>query len=112
MKYKQIFKKFSDNNTNLNITRFTYSEDSDHLLLVINNDYFTILSITQDADDRYYITEGVLEDPFDVFYEENLVELGIMTEEDIAERHKTIEEKNKSKLYENYLRLKAMFEPH
>lgn len=112
MKAKQIFKKFNDKNMNLNITGFTYSQDSEHFLLVINNDYFTVLSIKQDDDDRYYITEGEVEDPFNVFYEEDLKELGIMTEDEIAARHKRIEEKNKNKLYENYLRLKAMFEPH
>lgn len=112
MKAKQIFEKFSDENLNLNITGFTHSPDSDHLLLVINHDYFTVLSIKQDDDDRYMITEGEVEDPFNIFYEEDLKELGVMTEEEIAERHKKSVDKNKEFMYKEYLRLKTMFEPN
>lgn len=108
----KIFNEFSDNKKEIKITGYTFSPDMDHLLFVIDNERFTILSTKQDDEDRYILTEDEITDPFGIFYEESLEELNIMTSDEIAARHKIIKEINKNERYKEYLRLKAIFEPN
>lgn len=108
----KIFNEFSDDKKEIKITGYTFSPDMDHLLLIINNEHFTVLSTKQDDEDRYIITEDEITDPFGIFYEESLEELGIMTSNEIAHLHKIFKEQRKNDLYKEYLSLKAIFEPH
>lgn len=108
----KIFNEFSNDKKEIKITGYTFSPDMDHLLLVIDNEQFTVLSTKQDDEDRYIITEDEIADPFGIFYEESLEELNIITSDEIDLRHKIFNEQRKNELYKEYLSLKAIFEPN
>ena len=107
-----LFNEFSDNKKEIKITGYAYSMDSDKLLLTIDNDLFTVISITQDDDDRYFLVEQLGNSPIDSFYEEDLFELKIYNKEEYKQETEKWYQFQKDVQYNEYLRLKAIFEPN
>jgi hypothetical protein len=107
-----LFNQFSVNKREIKITGHAYSMDSDKLLLTLDNDLFTVISIKQDDDDRYFLTEQLGESPIDSFYEEDLFELEMYTKEQYKQETEKWYQFQKDLQYNEYLRLKAIFEPN
>lgn len=107
-----LFNQFSDAKKKIKITGYTYSIDSDKLLLTIDDDLFTIISIIPDDGDNYYLVEPLGESPFDSFYEEDLFELKIYNKEEYKQETEKRYQFQKERQYSEYLRLKSIFEPN
>lgn len=107
-----LFNLFSENKKEIKLTGYTYSMESDKLLLTVEDNLFTIISITPDDDDRLYLVEKITNEPFDDFYRQNLLELEICTEKELEQYYKKQKEDIRKCEYNQYLRLKAKFEPN
>lgn len=91
-----------------------YSINEDKILLLFEN-YFTIISITANTDEdpiKPFILSNENRYIFDDFYEEDLIELGICTQEEINENCAQRIQHHKELQYAQYLALKKIFEPN
>ena len=78
-------------------------------------DYFTIVSITANTYEdpiNPFILSNENRYIFDDFYEEDLIELGVCTKEDIDEGYYQKAQHHRNLQYAQYLALKKIFEPN
>jgi len=107
-----LFNLFSENKKEIKITGYSYSMDSDKLLLTVDDDLFTVISIIPDDGNNYYLAEQIEDEILNDFYHEELFELKICTKEELEQYFKMQKDRIKESEHQQYLRLKAKFEPN
>lgn len=98
----------------ISLKNHLYSINEDKILLLFKN-CFSIISITANTDEdpiKPFILSNENCYIFDDFYEEDLIELGICTQEEINENCAQRIKHHKELQYAQYLALKKIFEPN